>query len=213
MHLVMFDVDGTLADSNGFDGELFAQAVREIIGVELDQTWQSYRHITDTGVLTEILARNEMSDERLIGTVKERFVSLVREYLGDTADPIEEIRGAAALVSRLASTDGISLAIATGGWRETAELKLATAGIDVSGIPIPTSSDAMERIRIMELAEERATGGSPFAKRTYFGDANWDQRACAELGYSFVAVGNAVENPVRFENLTDQESILSALGK
>lgn len=55
MHLVMFDIDGTLVDSNGFDGALFARAVREELGVPVDTTWQSYRHVTDSGVLEELL--------------------------------------------------------------------------------------------------------------------------------------------------------------
>jgi hypothetical protein len=56
MHLVMFDIDGTLVDSNGFDGELYAPAMREVTGADVDRCWQSYRHVTDGGILAEVLA-------------------------------------------------------------------------------------------------------------------------------------------------------------
>ena len=35
MHLVMFDIDGTLVDSAGFDSELYEEAVRSVLDVEI----------------------------------------------------------------------------------------------------------------------------------------------------------------------------------
>ena len=57
MHLVMFDIDGTLLDSNGFDGLLYGEPVREILGVDVSPAWSSYRNVTDSGLLAEILSR------------------------------------------------------------------------------------------------------------------------------------------------------------
>jgi phosphoglycolate phosphatase-like HAD superfamily hydrolase len=34
MQLVMFDIDGTLVDTAGLDGDLYAAAVRSVLGVE-----------------------------------------------------------------------------------------------------------------------------------------------------------------------------------
>ena len=58
-HIVMFDVDGTLVDSAGFDGNLYAEAVRAVLGVDVDETWASYANVTDSGVLEQILAERE----------------------------------------------------------------------------------------------------------------------------------------------------------
>lgn len=60
VHLVMFDIDGTLLGSHGFDGDLFARAVRREFGVQVDETWQSYQHCTDSGVLEGVLITKEV---------------------------------------------------------------------------------------------------------------------------------------------------------
>jgi len=39
MHLVMFDIDDTLVDSAGFDGELYAAAVESELGFAVDRNW------------------------------------------------------------------------------------------------------------------------------------------------------------------------------
>ena len=64
----------------------------------------------------------------------------------------------------------------------------------------------------MRLAAERAMQGRAFERATYFGDGAWDQRASAELGYDFIAVGNAVPHPVAYADLSDTDAILKQLG-
>ena len=212
MQLVMFDIDGTLVDSSGFDGDLFACAVQDVLGVEVDRTWRSYRNVTDSGVLGEVLAQYSIDSESALPGVKSRFIGLVKEYLGNTGNLVCEIPGARALISHLQTIPALSLAIATGGWRETAELKLAHIGIDTAQIPLASSSEAESRVAIMRLAERLAGSGRPFGRRTYFGDAPWDRAASAELGYSFVGIGSQVEHPVRFKDFRDRDGILSILG-
>jgi len=212
MQLVMFDIDGTLVDSHEFDADLFANAVREVLGVEVDRTWKSYRNVTDTGILSEILSQSGFDSESALHDVKGRFVELVRAYLNDSGNAVSEIPGAKALVAHLRAMPEMELAIATGGWRESAELKLAHVGIDADQITLATSSEAKARVDIMRLAEKLAGSGRQFDSRTYIGDALWDLQASAELGYSFVAIGSRIEHSVRFEDFRDQEEILSILG-
>ena len=104
------------------------------------------------------------------------------------------------------------IAFATGGWRETAEMKLRSAGIEFEGLPFATSSEAAARTEIMRLAERRAGVYGRFTRRTYFGDAPWDRNASAELGYDFLAVGDRVDHPRGFRDLSDQETIFGVLG-
>lgn len=214
MQLVMFDVDGTLVDSNQLDRVLYAQAVRELVGVEVDRTWQSYRHVTDSGVLEDVLEQCAPSIDaaELTARVKDRLVELVSEQLRDSDSVLDAIPGASQLVDRLRASPYVTVAIATGGWKETAELKLSSAGIDFGGLPFASASDAASRVEIMRLAEQRAGACSRFTRKTYFGDAPWDQRASAELRYHFVGVGMHVEHSIAFDDLTDQEAILSLLG-
>jgi len=210
-HLVMFDIDGTLVDSAGFDGDLFASAVSDVLRIEVDRTWRSYRNVTDSGVLGEVIAQHGVDAARAAPAVKDRFVTLVREYLDSSGGSVAEIPGASALISRLRASGDFRVAIATGGWRETALLKLAHVGIDAASIPIATSSDAEARTDIMRIAEKLAGTGRPFDRKTYFGDAPWDRMASAELGYRFVAIGSKVEHAVRFADFTEPDRILSVL--
>ncbi len=48
----IFDIDGTLVESSGFEDELYVAAVRDVLGdVCIREEWSTYRHVTDTGVL------------------------------------------------------------------------------------------------------------------------------------------------------------------
>jgi phosphoglycolate phosphatase-like HAD superfamily hydrolase len=210
----MFDIDGTLVDSWGFDNRDYADAIRSVLEVEVDDTWRSYRHVTDGGILEELLASKSFDRPiaELGAEVKRRFMATVYARFAHDPAPVREIPGAKALIELLATLPGVRVAIATGGWAESARLKLAAIGIDADALPHATSSDRIERSRIMQLAEERALGGAPWTTRTYFGDGDWDKRASAELGYRFVAVGPRVKHDPHFDDFRDPSAVLRCLG-
>lgn len=215
MHLVMFDIDGTLADTFDLDSTLYPIAVNSELGISIHDNWNSYKHVTDSGILNEILEHCAISGDtaEIHNAVKRKFHTLMKNHLSENPGKIREVPGARSLIELLSRRTDMSVAFATGGWRETAILKLQSIGIDVSDINIATASDALERTRIMQIAEKRAVPNVVPAKKTYFGDAAWDQRACQELGYDFVAVGRRVEHHTIFENLLDHSAILECLGQ
>ena len=51
----MFDIDGTLIDSNEFDNDCYLAAVKEVVGIPLDTNWEKYQHLTDWGILRQTL--------------------------------------------------------------------------------------------------------------------------------------------------------------
>jgi hypothetical protein len=63
----------------------------------------------------------------------------------------------------------------------------------------------------MELAAQRALRGVVPTTRTYLGDGAWDQRASAELGYRFIAIGRALEHEPRFDDYMDRDAVLASL--
>jgi len=213
MHVVCFDIDGTLVSSAGIDAGLYEQAIRGVLGVELRSDLTSYENVSDSGILAELLADFPDPDERarLARDVQIEFVDRTRRFVEDHPHLIREVPGAVALVETLRQSSGVVVCIATGGWAETAELKLRAIGLEPNELVLATSSDAMRRTEIMRLAEARATRG-PVTRRTYFGDGVWDQRAAAELGYEFIAIGDGVDHPVAFPDLRDIERILEQLG-
>jgi phosphoglycolate phosphatase-like HAD superfamily hydrolase len=214
MHLVMFDVDGTLVDSAGFDTELYVEAVRSVLDVSISSDWDSYEHVSDSGILEQVLrdARLDGEPKELAARVQRRFVALVSDYLRRAHSAVREIAGAKRLVERLLELPDVRVGVATGGWEPTALLKLAHIGIDVARLGFASSSDASARTDIMRLAAQRALRGATYARATYFGDGVWDLRASTELGYDFIAVGGAVVYPHACTDLRDTEGILARLG-
>lgn len=190
MHAVIFDIDGTLLNSADVDDALYRQAVRQVLGdVRLRPSLHDYEFVTDTGILRQILDDNRINGGNPLVSVRSTFVDLLRAHV-DAQGPFTEIPGARALLARLSASAQHAVAMATGGWRESAELKLQSAEFDYARIPLATSNDHHERAAIMEIALARLDGG--FDRVTYFGDGPWDRDACRVLGWEFVAVGPAL---------------------
>jgi FMN phosphatase YigB (HAD superfamily) len=188
MHAVIFDIDGTLLHSAAVDDALYRQAVRTVLGeVHLRPTLHDYQFVTDTGILRQILADNEIGGEQeYLEAIRETFVGMLEAHVHHHG-PFTEIPGAADLLRSLQSSSAHAVAMATGGWRQSAELKLSSAGIDFTDIPLATANDHHERTGIMELA--LSSLGDEFQRVTYYGDGPWDRDACRALGWEFVAVG------------------------
>ena len=188
MHAVIFDIDGTLLHSAAVDDALYREAVRRVLGeVQLRPSLHAYDYVTDTGILYQIVADNEIAVEpEPLQEIKSHFVDLLRGHVHEHG-PFLEIPGASELLASLRASPAHAVAIATGGWRESAELKLQSAGLDYSSFPLATSNDHHERTSIMELALARL--GNHFDFVSYYGDGPWDRQACADLGWQFVAVG------------------------
>ncbi|MFT5212059.1 MAG: phosphoglycolate phosphatase-like HAD superfamily hydrolase [Flavobacterium sp.] len=207
----MFDVDGTLVKSYEFDEQCFIAAVSQILGHDIDSNWNGYRHVTDSGILSEHLERKNIhSDhEEIHQEVKAYFIKKVKDHLSQ--NPVSEIPGANAFITKLKELDSVGLSIATGGWKETAMLKLESAGIEVSGIPLASSNDHYSRTEIMKIAMGKANVKSHH-QLTYFGDALWDKLACSELGYNFILVGGRIEHDKSVEDLENINQVLSLIG-
>lgn len=213
MHVICFDIDGTLVSSEGFDGKLYEETIRDLLGVELRSELSQYENVSDSGILAEVLERVHDADERarLALEVQAAFVDRTKNFVADNPHLIREVPGAVALVEVLRKSPDVTVCIATGGWAETAALKLRSIGLDPSSLAMATSSDAMRRTEIMRLAESRATQAL-VTRRTYFGDGVWDKRAAAEIGYDFIAVGEGVDHHVGFADLQDIDAIVRELG-
>ena len=214
MHLILFDIDGTLVDSDEFDSELYVQAVREVLGMEIEDDWSAYRNVTDGGILDEIIdnAGLESDRRRFQSEVKAVFAELVSQYLNEREGRLPQIDGAGAFLAELESLPEVSMALATGGWEETARMKLRAAGLDRYPLPLASGSDAFTRAEIMQIAEKRALGGRKANRRTYFGDGIWDKRASGELGYDFIAIGDKVQHQAQYPNFRRSAAILAHLG-
>lgn len=211
MHLVMFDIDGTLIESYAIDEQCFLAAIDDVLGIQVDDRWERYPHVTDAGILDEILSHPSFLPDRaeLEVRIKASFVSKLTVHL--ERHGVEPIAGAIEFLAHLKQRDDVVLAIATGGWYESATIKLEAAGLDVSGIALATSTDHIARIEIMKIAEARAAD-QPLLSRTYFGDAVWDKTASSQLDYNFVLLGDRVEHHQAMPNYLDIEIATRFIG-
>lgn len=191
MHLIIFDVDGTLTRSSGVDARCFQRAVLEVLGVRVDTNWAQYRHQTDSGILMEILERQGRERTQAVSRqVKVRFLELLREACSADPSSCVEVAGAAALLQRLGRRAQVQVAIATGAWEESARLKLDFAGIEAEQLPLASADDSPERKHILEVAIARASGNGARHVRgvTYVGDGPWDVMAAKQAALRFVGV-------------------------
>lgn len=206
----MFDIDGTLVQSFEFDEKCYLDAVHQVLGTTLDMRWNNYRHVTDSGILKQHLDTLGLSVDydNILHKVKTVFIANIANHINKY--PVIETQGAAKLLSMLRKSPNINLAIATGGWLETAELKLKSAGIDFSDIPIASSNDHYSRTEIMKFAKAKLDTNED-SNTIYFGDAEWDKNACASLGYGFVLVGNRISNKLSILNFSDHDNVFNII--
>ena len=214
MHLVAFEIDGTLVDSDEFDAELYVQAVRNVLGVSIDRDWDRYDNVTDSGILEQILNENDYPKSRvdIHFKVRTELLSLTESFLAKRPGTLREINGARELIENLKSRMAVAVAIATGGWEETAKLKLQGIGLNLDELAVATASDATSRIEIMKIAETRSLNGRIATKKTYFGDGIWDKKASEELNYDFIGVGAGVKHHTIIADLCDHAAIIEQLG-
>lgn len=206
---MMFDIDGTLVESYEIDSQCFIDAVRDITGLSVNSNWSKYQHVTDSGILHEALLSGGYSNsEEIKIKVKQRFLKNLKASIED--QPLKEISGAAAFLNLLQSISNVTVSLATGSWKESAILKLESANINFSSIPMASSNDHYSRIEIMQLAANKA--GNNQYPCTYFGDGAWDKEACSHLGYNFVLVGSKFAYKPSIMNFQSTESALACIG-
>jgi phosphoglycolate phosphatase-like HAD superfamily hydrolase len=194
MHLVMFDIDGTLTASNRIDTECFLGALGDVLGIQgVDTDWSKYGNATDQGCLEEVVQhhRNRTPTPAETLAVKTRHFDLLRQKSAADPSTCQLIPGAWDVLVDLSSRKGVAVSLATGAWQESARIKLEAARIPYQDLPIASSDDDVSRTAIMRVAEERTkqkTGCPTFCSKTYIGDAVWDMLAAGQLHYEFIGI-------------------------
>jgi phosphoglycolate phosphatase-like HAD superfamily hydrolase len=197
MHAVVFDIDGTLLQSSDADGALYIAAIQKVLGkVRIRENWGEYEHVTDSGILDQILRDNALGrDPNVIATIKNTFVETLRCHIEDYG-PFKEVPGALKFLNDMYEATSRRFAYATGSWAAAALLKLESAGFPVKGVPLSSSDHSPQRRAIMENALRQL---GPYDTVTYYGDGKWDREAALSLGWRFMPVGAALGGITRFE--------------
>lgn len=224
MHLVMFDIDGTLTETMKVDEECYVRALAEVCGFTgIETDWSRYKHTTDVGIFLELYLARVGRPPSLaeISRFRQHFIDLLSK--ASSAGAFIPITGASRLLSHLADSAEYRVSLATGDWRDSARLKMASAGLCFDDHPAASADDANDRASIMKLSQKRAVErhGGPFVSTIYIGDGVWDARACRDLGFPFIGIGAgeraarlAEEGAVRvFQDYADTDLFLRRLNE
>jgi len=175
----LFDVDGTLVDSNYLHVYAWHRAfVAEKLAVD---GWRIHRSIGMDGTkLVESLSGGAGDVDRL--------KKLHDDYYGETAHLLQPLPGARELLRRVAGL-GIDVVLATSAREE--EVAILRKVLDCEDVltAVTDSGDVDEakpEPRIVEVALERAGVGA--ARAVFVGDAVWDVQAAARAGVSCIAL-------------------------
>jgi beta-phosphoglucomutase-like phosphatase (HAD superfamily) len=159
MHLVVFDSDGTLTNTNLEDRECYWRAICELLGFSSEQPqWSEFRHVTDVGIASELCERHlhRQLTSVDVEALSFRLATLLEVALVDKNPRAYQIPGSGEILSILGKSFDFAVALATGGLRVSAELKLRSANLLNPFIPIASSNDAVSREEIIRIAARRA---------------------------------------------------------
>lgn len=195
MHLVMFDIDGTLVQSLAVDSHCFEMALRDAVDIqEFDPDWSTYLHTTDSYILNHLffIQHGRRPESRDIELFQNTYCSYLKRARLQSPDLFNATPGAAKVLSDLRQDPRFAVSIATGGRRRSAEFKLACARLEVENIPFASAEDGVSREEIMNASRERSEEfyKSHISGVTYFGDGSHDLKASRNLNYNFIGIGH-----------------------
>ena len=192
--LAIFDIDGTLTNTNSIDDECFVKALSRAHGItEINTDWAKYPHTTDSGITLQVFQEKFGRDpeDPELDKFKSCFVNMLSEQYDSNSSSFNAIAGASVALDKLKRETDWAVAIATGCWRESALLKLRAAEIDIDGIPAAFAEDGLSREEILQSAVSLSLEQyrlSSFAGTISIGDGLWDVRTARRLGFAFLGV-------------------------
>ncbi|MBF6170948.1 HAD family hydrolase [Nocardia blacklockiae] len=178
---VLFDVDGTLVDSNYLHARAWHRALREAGAVV--PTWRIHRAIgMDGGTLLETLAPD------LDDAARDHADELHSRYYQDSAGELTLLPGAREILADLHAR-GLRVLLATSA--PPPELALLRELLDSESVLYAvTGGEDVEQAKpdpaIVRVALDRA--GVPPRRAVFIGDTVWDARACAAVDVPAVGV-------------------------
>ncbi|NKB46606.1 MAG: HAD hydrolase-like protein [Legionellales bacterium] len=195
--LCVFDVDGTLATTNGADSQIFTTIVKQALDIDaINSNWANYRYSTDSGIIQELFAKYRQRQPSVdeLQTIRMRYITALQQTLTQNQQMCQAIAGAQTIFHRIRQLGDWDIALATGAWHESAHLKLSAAQIPHQSLPKAYADDHWQRSVIIQTAIERAQKQyqrASYQRIVYVGDQPWDQQAAQALAIEFVGIGDA----------------------
>ena len=225
MKFVIFDIDGTLANTKTVDDQCFIKSFMDTFEIDItNEKWEELQNVTDWGLTEEILIRevkrNPTNDDyRLMKT--NMLSNLANEKIRDQSQ-FNEVLGARNFFYELKEMKEFELGIATGAWEQSAKFKLDSIGIELNSICFSNSDHHKRREDITKDVIHQLknrTNTSP-DQIIYFGDGVWDYKTCKNLGIDFIGIDvehngklEKLGASVVFQDYSDKHLIMNELRK
>ncbi|NNC96095.1 MAG: HAD hydrolase-like protein [Chitinophagales bacterium] len=215
MDLLIFDIDGTLVDSNEIDRKCFENSVYHVLGDKFSidsKVLELFEFETDTELAMKLFMHHKGRYPRTyeLNQVKNNLIQCFESFTSANGNFIQ-IPGARQLFRELKNSDDIALSIATGSWKISAEYKLDSTDIRWRYVPLISADKFRNKFEIINEARIQSRvyyGTSNFKREIYFGDKDWDERAAKKLGMKFINVdktlnSNSIKGLSSFPNMTE----------
>jgi phosphoglycolate phosphatase-like HAD superfamily hydrolase len=196
MKLAIFDIDGTLTETNKVDDQCFVKAFavsHNITGIETD--WTKYTHVTDSGLVAEIFNQKmgRAPNVKDFLAFKNCFIKNLNDCALVDETLFDEVPNARIMLQKLSMEKDWAIALATGSFYDSAKLKLKKAKLEIKDFPITTADDAVSREEILQKAIEKSLEKyrlKKFEKIVSIGDGVWDLRTAKNLSLDFIGIAS-----------------------
>jgi phosphoglycolate phosphatase-like HAD superfamily hydrolase len=200
MQLIMFDIDGTLTQSNTIDNLAFIQTLSEVFNISLvNPDWCAFTHVTDSWILHQIYQSyfGYSPSEPEVTQFRYQFITRLKKAIIEVGG-LKPIPGAAESIECLRKLPDFAVAYASGAFSDSALLKLKSANLPYQEIPCAFADDAYAREAICQIALQRSQTHyqREFSRVIYVGDGIWDAQASRNLGYHFIGIAYESEATV-----------------
>jgi HAD superfamily hydrolase (TIGR01509 family) len=178
---VLFDIDGTLVDSNYLHVHAWYRAFHDA-GVDVE-AWRIHRSIGMDGTTLVSMLADQADDD-----TRSRAKDLHSRYYKDTVPLLRPLPGARDLLRRV-DTLGLQVVLATSAPEDELEILRKVLDSDELISAVTSSKDvdtAKPKPDIIQVALDRAGVDADHA--VFLGDTVWDVEACERAGVPTIAV-------------------------
>jgi len=207
--LILFDVDGTLVETDGAGRRAMVAAFRRVFGVrDADRRASGvyFAGNTDPRILEDLADALEIPRDELGrrgAELEAAYLDELRTLMAETPAPGRVMPGVVSLLESLAAENGVHLGLVTGNSEAGARIKLSPFGLNRFFAEGGFGSDDVDRGRLAALAARRVAErvGREFvaAAVTLVGDTPDDVSAARANGFRAVAVTTGWSSPERLD--------------
>ncbi len=222
--IILFDIDMTLLYSGGAGSLSMRRAFHQLYGIEDGFKRVEFSGRTDWSILRQAMEHHEMlnGDDSVFARELPRFQQAYFKLLEGTLVEKEgyTLPGVPELLAAVAGNGDVRRGLATGNFRQAAQMKLRHFGLDRFLCEGGFGDDAEQRSRVVAVAIERVADGATPGDVWVIGDTALDIEAAHANGARALGVATGpmpVEELLAsganaaVEDLSDTEAVLRIL--